>query len=425
MKEFIYFDNAATTYPKSERVYKAMEEANRRLAVNAGRGSYRLAKKAASVIEETRKNILKLAKAEEVAEVVFTPSATLACNQVLGGLSWKKENTVYVTSYEHNAVMRVLHLLQQQYGFQIEELAITPETLQLDMEKIKYQFGKRPPNVVVMSQVSTVTGYIVPWEEIARETQKYEPVVIMDGSQGFGLVPVQLKNTPVDFYIFAGHKTLYGPLGVGGYINNRGKHLKHLLAGGTGSDSLNLEMSKDTAGYEPGSHNIVAIAGLLEATREILEKETSVKEELLQEELAEERQQQEGLWQKKFQQDLRREQELRQYLEEKLSKIPGVILYLGKCEQEKESIVKERVVEERTGIVPINIEGYKAADVGMVLDEDYNIAVRTGYHCAPLIHKYLKDEDYAGVVRISLGKFNTKEEIDYLVKAVEEIAMGW
>lgn len=425
MKEFIYFDNAATTYPKSERVYKAMEEANRRLAVNAGRGSYRLAKKAASVIEETRKNILKLARAEEVAEVVFTPSATLACNQVLEGISWKKENTVYVTPYEHNAVMRVLHLLQQQYGFQIEELAITPETLQLDIEKIKYQFGKRPPNVVVISQVSNVTGYIVPWEEIARETQKYEPIVIMDGSQGFGLVPVQLKNTPVDFYIFAGHKTLYGPLGVGGYINNRGKHLKHLLAGGTGSDSLNLEMSEDTAGYEPGSHNIVAIAGLLEATREILEKETSVKEELLQEELAEKRQQQEELWQKKFQQDLRREQELRQYLEEKLSKIPGVILYLGKCEQEKESIVKERAVEERTGIVPINIEGYKAADVGMVLDEDYNIAVRTGYHCAPLIHKYLKDEDYAGVVRISLGKFNTKEEIDYLVKAVEEIAMGW
>lgn len=425
MKEFIYFDNAATTYPKSERVYKAMEEANRRLAVNAGRGSYRLAKKAASVIEETRKNILKLAKAEEVAEVVFTPSATLACNQVLGGLSWKKENTVYVTPYEHNAVMRVLHLLQQQYGFQIEELAIAPETLQLDMEKIKYQFGKRPPNVVVMSQVSNVTGYIVPWEEIAREAQKYEPVVIIDGSQGFGLVPVQLKNTPVDFYIFAGHKTLYGPLGVGGYINNRGKHLKHLLAGGTGSASLNLEMSEDAAGYEPGSHNIVAIAGLLEATREILEKETSVKEELLQEELAEKRQQQEELLQKKFQQDLRREQELRQYLEEKLSKIPGVILYLGKCEQEKESIVKERVVEERTGIVPMNIEGYKAADVGMVLDEDYNIAVRTGYHCAPLIHKYLKDEDYAGVVRISLGKFNTKEEIDYLVKAVEEIAMGW
>lgn len=425
MKEFIYFDNAATTYPKSERVYRAIEEANRHLAVNAGRGSYRLAKKAASVIEETRKNILKLAKAEEVAEVVFTPSATLACNQVLEGISWKKENTVYVTPYEHNAVMRVLHLLQQQYGFQIEELAITPETLQLDIEKIKYQFGKRPPNVVVISQVSNVTGYIVPWEEIARETQKYEPIVIMDGSQGFGLVPVQLKNTPVDFYIFAGHKTLYGPLGVGGYINNRGKHLKHLLAGGTGSDSLNLEMSKDTAGYEPGSHNIVAIAGLLEATREILEKETSVKEELLQEELVEERQQQEGLWQKKFQQDLRREQELRQYLEEKLSKIPGVILYLGKCEQEKESIVKERVVEERTGIVPMNIEGYKAADVGMVLDEDYNIAVRTGYHCAPLIHKYLKDEDYAGVIRISLGKFNTKEEIDYLVKAVEEIAMGW
>lgn len=410
MKENIYFDNAATTYPKSERVYQAMEEANRRLAVNAGRGSYRLAKKATSVVEETRENILKLAKAEEVAEVVFTPSATLACNQVLGGLSWKKEDTVYVTPYEHNAVMRVLHLQQQQYGFHIEELAIIPETLQLDMEKIKYQFGKRPPNVVVMSQVSNVTGYIVPWEKIAKEAEKYGAVLVIDGSQGFGLVPVQLKNTAVDFYIFAGHKTLYGPLGVGGYINNHRKQLKHLLAGGTGSDSLNLEMSKDIAGYEPGSHNVVAIAGLLEATKEILEKEQES-------------------WQ-----ELEKEQELRQYLEEKLGKIPGVILYLGKTEEERKTVIKERetvikerknATEERTGIVPMNIESYKAADVGMVLDEDYNIAVRTGYHCAPLIHKYLKDEDYAGVVRISLGRFNTKEEIDYLVKAVEEIAMGW
>lgn len=403
MKENIYFDNAATTYPKSERVYQAMEEANRRLAVNAGRGSYRLAKKATSVVEETRENILKLAKAEEVAEVVFTPSATLACNQVLGGLSWKKEDTVYVTPYEHNAVMRVLHLQQQQYGFHIEELAIIPETLQLDMEKIKYQFGKRPPNVVVMSQVSNVTGQIVPWEKIAKEAEKYGAVLVIDGSQGFGLVPVQLKNTAVDFYIFAGHKTLYGSLGVGGYINNHRKHLKHLLAGGTGSDSLNLEMSKDIAGYEPGSHNVIAIAGLLEATKEILEKEQES-------------------WQ-----ELEKEQELRQYLEEKLGKIPGVILYLGKPEEERESATEEResVIEERTGIVPMNIESYKAADVGMVLDEDYNIAVRTGYHCAPLIHKYLKDEDYAGVVRISLGRFNTKEEIDYLVKAVEEIAMGW
>lgn len=393
MEKIIYFDNAATTYPKPERVYEAMDKANRHLAVNAGRGSYRLAKKASSIIEETRKNILKIAGAEEVAEVVFTPSATLACNQVLGGIDWKKGDVVYVTPYEHNAVMRVLYLLQQQYEIEIEELAIEAETLRMDVKKIRYQFGKRPPSVVVMSHVSNVTGYIIPWQAIAGEAKQYEAVVVVDGSQGLGLVPVQLRNTAVDFYIFAGHKTLYGPLGVGGYINNRGKGLKHLLAGGTGSDSLNLEMPDTTAGYEPGSQNIVAIAGLLAATEEIVAKS-------------------EG------EQNLKLEQELCCYLTERLRAIAGVVLYPPISMNDLET-------EQKTGILAMNIEGYKAADVGVILDEDYNIAVRTGYHCAPLIHKYLKDEDYAGVVRISLGRFNTKEEIDYLVKAVEEIAAGW
>lgn len=393
MGRFIYLDNAATTYPKPERVYKAMDEANRRLAVNAGRGSYGLAKKASGMIEQTRKNIVRIAKAEEVAEVVFTPSATLACNQVLGGIDWKKGDVVYVSPYEHNAVMRVLHLLQQQFELEIEELAIEPETLRMDVEKIRYQFSKRPPKAVVMSQVSNVTGYIIPWQTIAKEAKQYEAVVVVDGSQGLGLVPVQLRNTAVDFYIFAGHKTLYGPLGVGGYINNCGKGLKHLLAGGTGSDSLNLEMPEGITGYEPGSQNVVAIAGLLEATEEIIA-------------------------QSEEEQDLKAEQGLCDYLMERLRKIKGVVLYspIG---------MDDFGIEQRTGILAMNMEGYKAADVGLILDEDYDIAVRTGYHCAPLIHKYLKDEDYAGVVRISLGRFNTKEEIDYLVKAVEEIAMGW
>lgn len=393
MGRFIYLDNAATTYPKPERVYEAMEEVNRRLAVNAGRGSYRLAKKASSIIEQTRKNILKIAKTEEVAEVVFTPSATLACNQVLGGINLKKGDVVYVTPYEHNAVMRVLYLLQQRYELVIEELAVEVESLRIDVEKIRYQFSKKTPNVVVMSQVSNVTGYIVPWEAIAKEAESYHSVVVVDGSQGFGLVPVKLKNAAVDFYIFAGHKTLYGPLGVGGYINNRGKILKHLLAGGTGSDSLNLEMPDDIAGYEPGSQNIVAIAGLLEATEEILSWETE-------------------------EQKLIEERRLCGYLVERLQEISGVVLYPSNNMDDFDA-------GQRTGILAMNIEGYKAADVGMILDEDYDIAVRTGYHCAPLIHKYLKDEDYAGVVRISIGRFNTKEEMDYLVKAVEEIATGW
>lgn len=435
MEKLIYFDNAATTYPKPERVYEAMDNANRHLAVNAGRGSYRLAKKASSIIEETRKNILKIAGAEEVAEVVFTPSATLACNQVLGGIDWKKGDVVYVTPYEHNAVMRVLYLLQQQYEIEIEELAIEAETLRMDVKKIRYQFSKRPPSVVVMSHVSNVTGYIIPWQIIAKEAEQYGAVVVVDGSQGLGLVPVQLRNTAVDFYIFAGHKTLYGPLGVGGYINNREKILKHLLAGGTGSDSLNLEMPDTIAGYEPGSQNIVAIAGLLAATEEIVAKSEGEQKLKLEKNLEAEKNLKLGKnleaeknlklgknlkvgWKLKVEQNLKLEQELCCYLTERLRGIAGVVLYPPISMNDLET-------EQKTGILAMNIEEYKAADVGVILDEDYNIAVRTGYHCAPLIHKYLKDEEYAGVVRISLGRFNTKEEIDYLVKAVEEIAAGW
>lgn len=389
MKKTIYFDNAATTYPKPECVYREMDRAGRHLAVNAGRGSYKLAKEAAKIIEETRKEVKKIANAGEKAEVVLTHSATLACNQILGGLQWKKEDVVYVTPYEHNAVVRVLYHLQKQIGFQVEELALNAVTLSADEDKIKFQFALNPPTVVIMSHVSNVTGYILPFPEIAEMAKSYGACIIVDGSQALGLVPVSLKQKGADFYIFAGHKTLYGPLGIGGYINNSSYHLEPVLAGGTGSDSLNPEMPIDTAaGYEPGSPNVVAAAGLL----------TSLQELLIQAK---------GSY-------LKIEQKLRRYLMEGLKNISGVVQYPETGLEWNQSV----------GIVAFNIDGYKAQDIGMILDEDYGIAVRTGYHCAPLIHKYLKDEMYAGVVRVSFGRFNTEEEADLLLKAIEEITQG-
>lgn len=389
MKKTIYFDNAATTYPKPECVYREMDSAGRQLAVNAGRGSYRLARKAAGLIEETKEAVKKIADAPEEAEVIWSPSATLACNQVLGGLPWKKETVVYVTPYEHNAVIRVLYRLQKQTGFQIEELAVDSHTLSMDLEKIKFQFAVNPPAAVIMSHVSNVTGYILPVLELAELAKAYGACTIIDGSQALGLVPVSLKHKKADFYLFAGHKTLYGPLGIGGYINNSGCHLEPVLAGGTGSDSLNPEMPADTAaGYEPGSPNVVAVAGLGASLQELLAQPQG--------------------------RNLEMEQKLRRYLTEGLKKISGVIQY-PETEPEPNPSV---------GILAFNIEGYKAQDIGMILDEDYGIAVRTGYHCAPLIHKYLKDEAYAGVVRVSLGRFNTKEEAELLLRAIEEIAQG-
>ncbi len=383
MKTCIYLDNAATTFPKPEIVYETLDKANRKLAVNAGRGSYALAKQASEVIAETKAEIKKLANADDVAEVVFTASATLACNQIFGGMDWKKEDVVYVSPYEHNAVMRVLHAMQNTHGFAIEELAINETTLQLDLARIEYQFLRKKPTVVVMSHVSNVLGYIIPIAEVAGMAKAYQALVVVDGAQAFGVVPVDLKCAAVDFYIFAGHKTLYGPFGVGGFINSSGKKLLPFLAGGTGSDSLNLEMDvSTTAGLEPGSPNIVAIAGLLAALRE---KEKP------------------ALYEK--------EQELTEYLLNRLSEILDVKVY--------------RIADgKQLGIVSFNIAEYRAEEVGLMLDEDYHIAVRTGYQCAPLIHKYLHSEEYAGVVRASVGRFTTKEELDCLIQAVREIAEG-
>lgn len=364
MEEYIYLDNAATTFPKPEAVYQALDRANRNAAVNAGRGSYALAEQAKQLIEDTRELLLTIAKAKPEAKVVFTPSATFACNQIFGGLPWSKEDVVYVSPYEHNAVMRTLHFLQKRYGFEIEELSVDAKTLEPDLEKIRYQFIQKPPTVLAMTHVSNVTGYILPIEEIAALADAAKTTVIVDGSQALGLVPVCLEKSGIDYYIFAGHKTLYGPFGVGGYIAQsagKAEKLGLVIAGGTGSNSLNLEMPQLLPDrYEPGSPNVPAIAGLKAAIEELGNHYEEMKQSM--------------------ETHYHGELELLEMLETELQKIQGIHTYFP---QDK---------EKRSGICSFTIEGYSSDDVGMLLDEDYHIAVRCGYHCAPLIHKYLKDE---------------------------------
>lgn len=381
----IYFDNAATTYPKSENVYRAMDEANRQLAVNAGRGSYKVARKAEAMIEETRKRLLNLVYGNDNFHVILTPSATIACNQIIFGMDWRQGENVYVSPFEHNAVMRTLEMVREHYGFHIMELPLNPEG-SVNMEKTKYLFSKEKPDKLFVSHVSNVTGYILPVKELAAMAKIYGAVVAVDGSQSLGLINVDLRNTDIDFFVFAGHKTLYGPLGIGGFFMKCDISLKHYIAGGTGTDSLNLHMpEKIPVRYEPASANIVAIAGLCEALKDI-EEEHAIRAMLLQ------------------------EQKLNHMLMCGLEKIQNVKLYSAPG-------------GSGTGICAFNIQGYNAADIGMVLDEDYDIAVRTGYHCAPLIHKYLADEGHLGVVRASIGKFTTREDVEKLLTAVEEIAL--
>lgn len=389
-KKTIYLDNAATTHPKPECVYKAMDIGNRCLSVNAGRGSYSLAQMAVEGMDSLRRELLQFVNGDNLAEVVFASSATMALNQIIGGRMLSREDTVYVSPFVHNAVMRTLWTQKQKCGFLIEEIPLDVDKGQVDLEKTEYKFRENPPDYVFLSHVSNVTGYILPVEEIYRMTKEItdgKACVILDAAQSFGLLELDYVKTPFDAIVFAGHKTLYGPFGIAGFIKKESFTLEPYFSGGTGSDSLSLAMPRAfPASFEPGSPNLPAIAGLYASVQFI--KETGQK------------------------QIFEHEQMLRDILIHELSAIEDVILYLPQN------------LEQHAGIVSFSVKGYRAEEIGMILDEDYHIAVRTGYHCAPLIHHYLGDEEYGGTVRVSPGWFNTVEEVQALAGAVGEIVEG-
>lgn len=380
MRLMIYLDNAATTFPKREEVYAEMDKVNRTLAVNAGRGSYKAAKEADLIISETRDRLVKLFHAEGIADTILTPSVTIALNEIIKGLSFTDADTVFVSPYEHNAVARALEVERKRVGFQVEFLPLRND-LTIDTEKLSYVFSMKRPAAVICSAISNVTGYILPVKEIFQAAKEYDAVTVLDAAQAAGLIDLDMDDIAADFICFAGHKTLGGPFGVGGFVMRKSAKLQVSLAGGTGSNSLVLEMPESAPGkYEAGSKDITAIAGLL-ASLKVLD----VKEH--EEKLS----------------------SLTTYLFDKLSDLDKV---------EIKGAYKEG---ESIGIVSFVVDGYTADEVGQILDDEFDIAVRTGYHCAPYIHKNLDDISYAGTIRVGLGLFNTEEDIDTLIEALETL----
>ena len=376
----IYLDNAATTYPKYEAVYSAMDDANRRLSVNAGRGSYDAAKEASTLIEETRNQILTLFHAKDIADAVFTPSVTHAINQVLRGYQLGPDSVVYITPYEHNAVARTIADLQKSTGCRVEFIPLE-EDLTIDLDQTEYAFSMVPPDLVVMNALSNVTGYILPIKELCDLAKEYSCMTVVDSAQAAGLIPVDLRSLQADVVCFAGHKTLEGPFGIGGFVIRKSSEslIAPVFTGGTGSNSLNTDMPESMPGrYEASSQNIVAIAGLHAA-----------------------------LEQCNIDDHYKIMQDLSQYLINGLNSVPKVNI-LG-------------MTENNIGIVSFVVDGYSSGDVGVILNDEFDIAVRTGYHCAPYIHDFLHDRESDGTIRVGLGRFNTIRDIDALIKALHTL----
>ncbi|MCH4166374.1 MAG: aminotransferase class V-fold PLP-dependent enzyme [Megasphaera sp.] len=376
----IYLDNGATTYPKPECVYAAVDDYGRHHAVNAGRGAYAEARAAAAMIRDVKKRLISLCDAREQAEIVLTPSVTIALNQIINGQPWQRGDAAYVSPYEHNAVLRPLHRLCQQQGIRMIELPLA-EDLSIDAEETARQFAKVPPKFVSMSAISNVTGYILPAATVFRLAKQYGAFTLLDAAQAMGMLKIRFAQVRADAIAFAGHKTLYAPFGIAGFFIRNGVDLNTYITGGNGVHSLSMDMpSYMPQKMECASMDTVAIAGLQAALQ----------------------------WQPSVH-AMEIEQQLMAYVLPKLKKIPGIHIY-GAPDSACQA-----------GVISFAVDGWKANEIGAFLDYKYGIAVRAGHHCAALIHRHLQDEAFDGTVRISFSVFTTQAELDVLMEALGEL----
>ena len=377
----IYLDNAATSWPKPESVYQTMDEFLRKKGGNPGRGSHSMAVAARETVEETRLLIARFINASEVERVIFTLNCTEALNLGLKGLL-RPGDHVITSCIGHNSVVRPLRKLEQQ-GVKITRLPPCPETGVMSLHDIEEAIIQET-KLVVVTHASNVTGTIQPIEEYAVVARKYDLIFMVDAAQTAGKYPIDVQASNIDLLAFSGHKGLFGPPGTGVlYVGNR-VDLDPLREGGTGSYSEQEEqpyLLPDR--YESGTINSVGINGLGAGLRYISS---------------------EGL-----ERISAHGQYLIDRLIEGLANVPKVRLY-GAKDRSKQA-----------PIVSLNIEGYEPGEVGAILDQAFDVKVRAGLHCAPGAHRTLGTFPL-GTVRLSPGYFNTKEEIDLTVHALEKIA---
>lgn len=378
MERIAYFNNAATTFPKPEEVYSFTDKFYRESGINSGRGQNTSANK---LTQETRDLLLEMFHCP-AKKVVFTPSATEAINIILQGIPMADNYNVYVSPFEHNAVMRVLNHLQSLYKINIITLSVAEKDLYYDIEKIKYQFAENRPNLVIISHASNVCGVVAPIKDICTMSHKYGSINVIDMCQTAGLIDTDLSCDIYDFVVFAGHKTLYATFGIAGFICNGSIKPKPLIFGGAGIDSANPEVPETIPErYEVGSQNVMAIAGLHAALTWI--KKTGINFIYSTE-------------------------------KENLNKLLGVLSVYENIR----SIISATSVEQ-TGIVSCTFDGYSSDNIGQILSK-HGIEVRTGLHCAPLAHKFLGTFP-AGTVRFSVGVFNTEDDFTMLKQALDYI----
>lgn len=379
-ERIIYFDHAATSWPKAPGVTQAVFEMMEQNAGSPGRGSHRMGIQASRILFQCRQKISRLFHIADANQICFTLNTTMALNMALNGFLQAGDHVV-TTSLEHNSVRRPLEHLRTTRGIEITYVPVSP-TGQLDLEKLKSEI-RANTTLIVVSHSSNLLGSIMPLQQIGEIAKHYQIRFMVDAAQSAGVIPIDVQAMNIDFLAFPGHKGLMGPQGTGGLYVNEEMLLAPLLHGGTGGKSEEIEQPLIRPDrYEAGTPNTPGIAGLAAGVTFILN---------------------EGI-----ENIYNHEWNLIQYAMKQLVEIEDVHM-LG-----------PRLGEQRSGLVSFVVDGCSSSEIVFKLDRQYNIAVRGGLHCTPLAHSSAGTID-TGAVRLSVGYFNTQQEIDYFINAIREI----
>jgi cysteine desulfurase / selenocysteine lyase len=377
----IYLDNAATSFPKPERVYDEILKCMREYCANPGRGGHSMSIASGKAVIDARETICNFFNIKNAMQVCFTKNATEALNVAIKGFL-KPGDHCLTTSMEHNSVIRPLKTMERDNGL---SLTIIKGNIFGEINPEEFRKQIKPNTKLIISTLSSnVNGIIMPVKEIGKIAKEYGVKFLLDASQGAGALKIDVEDMNIDMLAFPGHKSLLGPQGTGGLYINEGIKITSIFQGGTGSNSENIyqpEFMPDL--LESGTLNTAGIVGLRYGIDFInsfgLENIENYKYLLIKR------------------------------LHEGLENLKGIKIY------------SKNIYNNNSGIFAFNFNTIDSNEVSYVLDKAYGIASRAGLHCAPLAHETLGTIK-KGIVRLSVGCFNTIDEIDLTINALEEIA---
>ena len=375
----IYLDNAATYNPKSARIAPAIAEYLNEVVASPGRGSHRLARRADEVLHSTRLKAQQLFSAARAEQFHFCANATQGLNFIIQGVLEEGDHVV-TTAIEHNSTLRPLKKMALERNVQVDIVPCNRYGVVDPLEIIKAI--KPETKLVVMNHASNVLGTVLQIQPVIDFCHTQNVLTLVDASQTAGLMAIDLNLTPIDFMVATGHKALRGPSGTGLIFTRSIEHLKPTLVGGTGGNSISLHHPQNMQMiFEAGTPNYLGIAGLNGALSDVIENPI----------------------------DLGRELDLAKHLENGLAAVDGGIVFGSPS------------WSQRVPIVSFNLKGFSPQEVLARLDDDFDIAVRAGLHCAPIVHQMIGTAPH-GTVRASLSHATTQSEINALISAVSEIA---